>query len=261
MKRLLVLMVIAVSSAGCPSKLTRRHKSATSEGIPSDLNRFSVSIVVLPVPQPEPTQKSFFDLDGRGQAAAFAVAGVEGKERLDNVKTLAGMTVKPPAAPGISRWDRPKLRWVTNLIHRPFSAGSYDSADRVVWSEVRVSLLTDHFKIIGYDKVDTGYETVDLGKLTRSANWNVSGTAGTSAEAGATVSPSEGNSTSTKTTNGASVTASAGETFGEEVALRRRYTSLAVSLDPSGQSVGILREGVSGIDLTGSTTTDRKSVV
>ncbi|WP_147439350.1 hypothetical protein [Corallococcus sp. CA049B] len=243
MKKVLVMAMAAAATAGCTSKLTRRHSTATSNGIPKDIQRFSLSIFVLPVPPDEPTQKSFFDLDGRGQAAAISVAGPEGKkERLDNVKELVGMSVKTPEAQGTSRFDRPKARLVTNLIHRPFSFGTYDPADRVIWSEVRISLQTDAFSITGYDKVDTGYETVDLGRLTRTANWSVSGTAGTS--------------TGTKTPGGASVTAGAGETFGEEVALRRRYTSLAVSLGPKGRSLGILREGVSGIDLTGSTTID-----
>ncbi|CAM4308668.1 hypothetical protein [Corallococcus exiguus] len=257
MRRIIAIAVIAFASTGCPSKLTRRHSRAISEGIPKDINRFSLSLFVLPVSQAEPTQKSFFDLDGRGQAAAIEVAGIEGKkERLDNVKTLVGMSVKSPVVQGVSRLDRPKARLVTNLIHRPFSSGNYDPADRIVWAEVRINLMTDAYSIIGYDKVDTGYETVDLGKLTRTANWSVAGTVGTTNEAAATVSPVEGASTSTKTTGGASVTAGAGETFGEEVALRRRYTSLAVSLAPNGRSIGILREGISGIDLTGSTTID-----
>ncbi|MBM7118837.1 hypothetical protein [Archangium primigenium] len=48
------------------------------------------------------------------------------------------------------REDRPMASLVTNLVHRPFVGGIYVPADRISWAEVRIGLLSDTFKLIGY---------------------------------------------------------------------------------------------------------------
>jgi len=143
------------------------------------------------------------------------------------------------------------------------------------------------FKAI--DKIDTGYETVDLGRLTRSANWSLAGNLDVGALTKLGGATSVGLDAAAKLTSelamkllGAKAgldatsklsselsaygdlqasgsglgSANVGETLGEEIALRKRYVNFAIYLDQSRRELKIIREGTAGIDLTGSLVVD-----
>lgn len=268
----MLLCAATLVAGGCVSKLTKRHARPTNAEklTVTDVNgRTSLSLTSLEIEE-ESARRSIFELDGRGQDAYLTELG----RRVQDVSTLtAGARAElTPLPPPSARIDLTKIkrRLVAGLVHRPFSediqttsTAVYYPADRVVWSEVELEIVDQDFAIVGYDKVNTGYETVDLGKLTRSTSFSLTGSGELSASLGQTRSKvtdalGSQNGASTGLSGGVGASATGGETLTEEVQLRKRYVSLAVLLAPGGKRLQLIREGVDGIDLTGAVTIDAK---
>lgn len=264
-----LLLAAALLAGGCTTKLTKRHARpwAADALTLSDANgRTSLSLTALEIEE-ESVRKSLFELDGRGQEAYLTELGRRVQDPSALVAGARAELTPLPRTSGRIDLSKPKRRLVAGLVHVPFTEETdkkvvYHPADRVVWSEVELEIAGDQpFMIVGYDKVNTGYETVDLGKLTRSASFSLTGNAEGTASLGQarskvtdTLGSTRGTSTGLTGTIGASATG--GETLTEEVQLRKRYVSLAVLLDGGGKRLKLVREGVDGIDLTGAVTVD-----
>lgn len=278
------MLVLAVAFLpGCQTKLTKRHRYPLGQVrmVDDDHARTEVLLNLLEV-EVSKTQKSVFELSDRGQAAYLKALGAEVDGKTDFIAGARAELTLPPNTSSVIDKSKFKRRVVTGLRHTPFlkhlgeTVGYYYPGDRVVWANIEITIPGDQpFRIRGYDKVDTGYETVDLGNLTRSANFSLTGTGELSASLGQSTegtrgfSTTRGGDTDSRTrsgsrTNGAttgisgggSVSGTVGETLTEEVQLRKRYVTMATSVLDDGRRLRVTREGVYGIDLTGAVTVD-----
>ena len=289
MKKILAIglvVAVAVILTSCATKFTNRYAPASialTKGVAGIPTPVEFSVFAMP-PKPSITKtKSVYDLSPEGQRAyvdslrrllvakndpdpekliALLSAGIKTKPKLSVIKDQSSFT----------------RRLVLNLVHRPVTAtkvrknARFNPADRVVWAEMKVT-LPPGFRFVGYDKIDTGYETVDLGKLTRSVNWSLTGSVG--GEGSTTSNTSDvdfqkavdeaaGTEATSTITDGStivskltpSVSGTVGETLGEEVQLKNRYVTFAVYISDDGSEMTVIRQGAVGIDLTGTLVID-----
>jgi hypothetical protein len=266
----LLLAAGLVVASACASRLTKRHAGPVSA---AELvlkqekgSRTSLALTALEIEEDAKDQPSEPPTEPADAGEADPEVGepepAEPDERPPPARALIGSMSSPST--DASRFER---RIVAGLLHRPFSGGLragavYHPADRVVWSEVELWIPGDQpFTISGYDKVNTGYEIVDLGKLSRTTDLSLGGSADVSASLGDTRSKTTDAQGSTREiarglAGNASAAASASETLQEEVQLRQRYVTLAASVEQGGKALRLVREGAYGIDLTGAVTVD-----
>lgn len=248
------LVLLGVLAAGCVPSMSQRYKSQSQPAITqASSGRTALSLQALAVPSTT-TTKSVFDLTERGQQAFITALGAT-KPFHDSLRV--DLTPKPATSTAI---DTTKFtrRIVLNLVHVPYEGDAFYAADRVAWADLSVEIDTaSGVRFVGYDKVDTGYEVVDLAKLTRSTNWSLTGAAetGGGTELSST-DPDDGSTRKVTAANKASVTGTVGETISQETALQKRYVSLAVRIVNTGRKLVVVREGARGIDLTGAVVVD-----
>lgn len=287
---LAIALVASAALPGCRTKLTKRHRYPLGQvKLGEDAHKRTEMLLNLLEIETKTTRKSVFELTDRGQAAYFKALGEEVDGKSDFIAGARAELTLPPKDSSVIDKSKFKRRVVTGLRHTPFltadqsgatqfgkDVGFYYPADRVVWSDITIQIPPEQpFRIRGYDKVDTGYETVDLGKLTRSANFSLTGTGELSASLGqstegtrgisATQGPEDDTSTRSRSrttgattgiSGGGSLSGTVGETLTEEVQLRKRYVTMATSVLDDGKRLRVTREGVYGIDLTGAVTVD-----
>lgn len=253
-------------------RLTRRHRAPRPAGLvvlndgSSGSNWFSVTALRI---ESKNSTKSIFDLSDRGQQAFIEESATAGGKLPDKVRANLTPKGKPSGSVDLATT---KARLVVALLKQPTGLLDYrkskkktvfQPADRVVWHETTLELAEpDRFEIVGYDKIDTGYEVVDLGKLTRSANYSLS--AGGKVTVGSSDTDNSGpaigdlaSQTDVLSLGGElSGNAAFSETLGEEVQLRKRYVGVAAIVFDGGGSMSIVREGAVGIDLTGTSSID-----
>jgi hypothetical protein len=218
-------------------------------------------LFVLDVPPSSTQKRSVFDLAERGQAAYLSE-----HKSLDEVR--ADLTPKSPK-PAIIDHSKTTRRLVANLVHRALKSkcskidktkchDRWLPADRIVWSEIVISIesSTGHnFEFESYDKINTGYEIVDLGKLSRTVDWNFTG----ASSAAAGIGGGEGDVGSLEF--GGSAEGSVGQSLYEEIQLQRRIVTESVAIEAAGKRMRIIREGATGIDLTGAVYVDTKLAI
>lgn len=219
--------------------ITRRN-TLLSKTTPKDTkDRTEISVFALKTTPPDRPNRSIFDLGDRAQAAALTKVSALKDARLD-----LSPKIDKPQNINLSQFKR---RLVVNLVHNKLDNKEWHAADRIIWSDINIEIdNSSDFEFIGYTQYSTGYETVDLGTISRSTNWGVTGSRSTSAEIGISEMVSLSSESSLEGT--------VGQTYSEEVGLRQRIVVQAISASPKG--IRIVREGTSGIDLTGTTYVD-----
>jgi hypothetical protein len=214
--------------------VTRRHRATSTLKVRDqkvDERRTLLSLFALK--DSEPTQPRSFDSQGQDQGH-------------DDIAADTFSELTPMPGP-LNKFDRSTVsrRLVVSLIHEPFEDGKWWPADRIVWSDVKVEVKSDScLAFTSYDRLDTGYEVIDHGNITRNINLSMSGTN--------KVSSVEGVRPKLET----SLTSSAAGGIREVINLRRRIVTAAVAIFDDGKTMRIIREGGIGIDLTGTVVID-----
>src|SRR5688572_7315012 len=244
--------VLLLGAIACGGSLSQRHEGPEDSEVeiePID-DRVTLSLQALEIQDAQPVKKSVFDLTREGQAAFVTKLPAAPDEFLRLIRSELSL---PSTNAAVARHYLVKRRVVANLIHRPFDADLFYPADRIAWAEIKIAPSQGAI-FRSYDKVDTGYEVIDIGKLTRTATHSLTAAAevGSAHESAVT---DETASSKDSATNKASLSATLSNSRNAARAFRRRFGSLAVEVGADG-TLSIFREGMTGIDLTGAVAID-----
>lgn len=234
---LLLLVLAALACAGCPSPLlTSRYASVEFGALPADSDAVRVSAFVLDVPA-APAKGILFELGP--QAQGTLVRELAGKTESIEAFLAALLGGGKEDGEGGGRFDltRFRKRVVFSVEKKISAAGTgIGPADRV--SELKVVLdLPQRARFLSWNRFETKYESVDLGKIgaTQSSQVGIS----------ATLTPK-----GSLVPEGIPVGAEFGRGMSEEVLLKQRYVSLSGALAP--QEARLYQQGAVGIDLAGN---------
>ncbi len=284
--KLITFMVVALMGHllyGCigNGRLTRRYKSIEiRENQPIDQFISAGAYVIASEKGANPAPKTVFDLSPKAQAELIkAYAAKETKSDSLIVKLTAEL----------SSQKAKEIKIVDYTIHEkkiviPIQNKSHYPADRIAKMTVHLKLPENSgFTIISCNKLETQYQSYDLGKLTATATnqaelnasfglENTLGSGGTSSNKTTDTVGDKRTATgleettsniaeriltdnlteSSKVTKGLSGKLSATRSLTEEVLLKQRIIALNASISNDGKTLSIYQEGVSGIDLAGN---------
>lgn len=224
---------VCVLLIGCVTpkpQVTRWYKSQEPLNY-TDRNALKDTIVLRAfAPKSEPSaSKKLWDLTGEGQAAYIGLLGT----KTNTLPDLDAALAKPIGSAAQREIDITtfKKRIVLSVENKFAQPG-----DRIARLEIRLALADRSFRFVSWDKLETKYATVDLGKLTN--------TRGTAFEFAPGV-----------TLGGDIIGAQAGKasstgSLAEEQVLSRRFVDVTGILEEY-QGTLIL-EGMPGRDLTGN---------
>lgn len=235
----IALLPVILAACGSP-ELTRRYKSACFPPAHPAMPLVGVSAFVLDTPASSATKLAFLEMDERAQSAFVEALSSKAKTAADLRRELGGKlgTTKSPTT--IDRTEFKKRIVVSaDKLH------TYEHvrpADRINALRTTFTVGLDKAYFKSWDRFETKYETVDLGKLSLTQGRTLKGTLAVGPKAGSSL-PVSGTGEATGT-----------RTLTEEVSLRQRYVSLTGALTP--KAAVIAQEGVVGIDLTGNATVD-----
>jgi hypothetical protein len=230
----LVIVAIVLSLTACETELPRRYKSMTMERqAPREpLVRVSAFVIETPKSGEEP---GVLQLSAEGQASLItAIAKVDNSVTGLYQQLAKGFAKQPP----INLIDRSQMtaRIIFSTQKSELAGGS---ADRISRLEFNLKGLVDDLQFHQWNRFETEYGQVDLGKVGLKKGATLS--AKLSPEFGGTLSAGE-----------AGVTVS--RELSEEIALRQRFITLTGTLDI--HSATLVQEGAAGIDLSGNTSID-----
>jgi hypothetical protein len=233
-----VTAACVVLLAGCVSaRLSRRYAEIATEPSNEAAPTATLHVFTLP-PQESSTAPSVFNLAERAQAALVQALATQVKDPHALVAALGAPIAAPEATPDVQ--DRTVFRRVLVLSIENKSPGP---ADRISSAVLTIEVpdpqpqSVGNARFLSWNKIATEYETQDLGKVTFAQK----STLGVGLE-GALPGINELGKT----------TATAGVEKGlqEEVQLRQRY--VVTSGELSAKKARIIRQSVTGIDLTGN---------
>jgi hypothetical protein len=234
----LILVIAVFSLTACGAELPRRYKSMSVERqAPREvLVRASALVMERPKSDEEP---AVLQLSAEGQASLIsAIAQVESSVA-GLYQNLAKGFKKQPATDVI---DRSQItRRIVFSTQKTDLAG--ESADRISRLEFRLEFsptsLADHLQFHQWNRFETEYGEVDLGKIGVKKGTEIS----------AKLSPTFGG-----TLNAGEAGITASREVSEELNLRQRFIALTGILDIN--RAMLVQEGVVGIDLSGNTSID-----
>jgi len=239
-------ILLATALAGCVSspKATKYYKEATFSPPLDQEASFAASGPItatafsLDTPATPTKPKHVFDLADHGQRAFIeaVAAHTDAKATSTEVAKAVGAPIPSPkkqtALLDLTRSKRRLVISIDNQLMQP--------ADRLHRSDITIS-LNDDAEFLGWDKIATQYDTVDLGKLTFAQQNKF--TLGAALE-----------TPGIKELTSASAGAELSRSLQEEVQLAQRYRAISGALTKT--KARIVRQGVVGIDLTGNVVVD-----
>jgi hypothetical protein len=243
----LIVVFFLIFAWGCTlhPELTRRYKDA--QWGPTGEDYVTVSAFTLDAPPADKPKNLLMQLSPQGQASLVKEIGerTQGKPAKEFLDQLAA----PADHQGSDVvWDKTafKKRIVFAVEKKPGLRGDkpiVGLADRI--NELVVTLKmceVSDAEFASWDRFDTHYDTVDLGKVSR--------TQSSTAELGMTIGPGQ--------PGPATVNPKISETrsLQEETPLKPRYIVLSGRIDRDKQQAMLREEGVAGIDLAGTFSVD-----
>jgi len=242
----IVIGLMLLAQACAHPELTRRYHSKEN-GVrewtveKGGMNPVRVAVFTMDVP---PSEKSLLSqLSPQGQAALIGQLGKR-IESLDGFLTKLDAEAPKAKSDVIDRCTF-KKRIVFSVVKEdpdPFGCNGLTLADRIQELKVTLDNLTNA-KFDSWDKFDTAYETVELGKISR--------TESSTAELALSISP-------TIVPVSASPKVSYQKGFAEELPLKQRYIKLSGEIVADKKQAVLRQEGATGIDLTGTFSVDFK---
>lgn len=247
MKRNFATMIALVFLAGCsvltprPQVIRRFSQYRVVEQPPANTPLVSLTTFSTPVPAVDPP-RGLLNMAERGQAELVRALAA----KTDGAPALARALALPFAPeqerPAMIDRSRVKRRVVFSIEKR-----SPGPADRINLVRVRVKLPqigADAPTFVGWNRMESEYRTIDLGKLTSTQTRTMGGELGLSIPV-LSAAPN--------------VSASAEKSLEEEVTVQRRVPSLHGTL--ALREASLMEEGVSGVDLTGNVSADFEIVL
>ena len=235
-RRFLLSVMLLVA---CSSQLKRYDALSPTPVIDS-----SVTVAVYSLPLPATDPKTLMALSERGQAAAITGLAAHTNTSGELLAAMASPLEAPtPLGPVLDR-TKVRRRLVISVRH-----DSPWLADRVAQLRVDIAPTDTLLRLIGWDKLTTRYETVELGKSTLTDQASLTAGLGAGRSSVMAAAPET-------VTHSFAPTASAtvGHTRVEEALLRQRY--IAVSGELADKSASVVLEGSPGIDLSGNILAD-----
>jgi len=233
MHRVFYLGLISFALSACTqAELNRRHAFLGKHvGSPP-----TASISVFPLAVPPSAARQITSLSDRGQAA-FINALAEDTNSATQLRGAVATALGTPIAVG-----RDSRRQNRRLVISVLKENGFEPGDRI--SDLRLKLtLKDKntAQILGWNRFETQYETVTLGEISREQSLE--------REASVTAAP-PGVSAITQLAG----SIAAREAITEEQNLRQRRVTLGGRVEPD--SLTLIMEGVTGIDLVGTASVD-----
>jgi hypothetical protein len=235
----IVMILIIFVSNSCGPHLTKRYKQMNIDKTIYDDGSVKISALVLDIP-PTAREISILQMSPEGQAAFITEIGKRTNSIGELLKSLGENIGSPKKDEDIIDLTQFKKRVVFSVEKQVFDEKktNIELADRIDQLLTKLSNL-NNAKFVSWDKFETKYEAVDLGKITNTQNSSL----------GLEIPfKFSGESTPSKAIIGAS------KNLTEEVLLRQRYIVLTGSLDK--QSACLYQQGVMGIDLAGNFSVD-----
>lgn len=231
---LTALSIILISCTNY--ELSRRHSRIIDAERTTEATA-SINVDSFPIPNRAPL--TVLGLSERAQAA-FVEALAEKSVSASELRSELAQAIRGRNGPNLAQ-HRARRRLVISV----FQENGFEPGDRV--SEVSLNITMDDRtqKFLSWDRFAAQSELVELGSIRRTDSTERSLDAGvTSALPNFPISPTlEGSISNT-------------EGVTEEQTLRRRRLVLAGRLAQDGETLSILMEGVTGIDLTGNATVE-----
>jgi hypothetical protein len=225
-----VMLIIFVLN-GCTPSLTKRYQRLLPPG-PGN-RHIEISTFTLDIP-PSPGKNSLLQMSPEGQAAFIEAIGKKTSSVGTLLKSLGGNIGTSKKDGDIIDLTKFKKRVVFSVEKRALAGLGIGPADRVDQLLIKLSNL-QKAAFISWDKFETKYETVDLGKITSAQEFNL----------GLEIPIKKpGINTSIGATQGLS----------EEILLRQRYVELTGRLENN--EAYLYQQGVMGIDLAGNFSVD-----
>jgi len=239
----IVVALVAAAMLGCGPELTRYYKSATFE--PELPDKPLVAIVAFSRPVGSAGGRTtLLDLSDEGQSAFVEAmaAKITAKDGPRGLAQALALPIAPASKP--SAWES-RLRFTRRIVFAVTTTG-HRPADRLCSTDLLVLNPTGRATFVGWNRYETQYATVDLGKLTAKQQRAFSLQVAAAPPALPTgVSATAGYEHSRALT--------------EQVELRRRYIALSGVLTPVRAS--LLSQSAVGIDLAGNTFADLQIAV
>ncbi len=279
-----VCVVIAMITVGCGTNghLTRRYKSLTLTEQNNLDHYMDVSVFITdPDPTPPTPKKTIFDLSPAAQKELIRQFSCFEKNASSVITDISKpLSASPKADIRFIDYTRIPKRIVLTLKNK-----SHWPADRISKAEIHLC-LSKEVRLLSCNRLETAFQTVDLGKVnySNSLSAEVTGNLGVGASSSVengggnawkstrtrydgdnntyqqTDGSEDGSSTYYKTTDGSTNSQglngklSGSRSFSEEVLLRQRIVALNVSVENN--TLSVLQESISGIDLTGNIIAD-----
>ena len=222
----LVILIIFVFY-GCNSKLTKRYLRLLPHGSGNGL--VEISTFTLDIP-PSPSKNSLLQISPQGQAAFIEAIGEKTSSIGTLLKSLGGNIGPSKKSGDIIDLTKFKKRVVFSVQKKTFDGRWIGSADRIDQLLIKLTNLKNA-AFISWDKFETKYETVDLGKITSTKGFNL----------GLEIPITNPDVTTTIGGN---------QGLSEEVLLRQRYVELTGRLE--NKNAYLYQQGFMGIDLAGN---------
>jgi hypothetical protein len=199
----------------------------------SEGGHIEISTFTLDIP-PSPSKNSLLQMSPEGQAAFIKAIGEKTSSVGTLLKSLGGNIGTSKKAGDIIDLTKFKKRVVFSVEKRTFADPGIGPADRIDQLLIELSNL-QNASFVSWDKFETKYETVDLGKITSTQEFNL----------GLEIPIKDPD---VNTTIGGK------QGLSEEVLLRQRYVELTGRLD--NKNARLYQQGVMGIDLAGNFSVD-----
>ncbi|HUT36065.1 MAG TPA: hypothetical protein VNE39_21435 [Planctomycetota bacterium] len=230
----LVVCVVLAAVAGCARPwLTNRYWAALSMRAWTKDPHATVSVFVCEPEAPGGASPVLLALSPAGQEALIKAIAVNCQKPADLLAALS----QPPSSerPGATEIDRTiiKKRLVFSVGKKLFLR----PANRLDQLELTVKLPNDAADFRSWNKFQTEYKTVEIGKLTADSSDEISALLKGSGEGGSGEAKYTGK-----------------RSLKEDVTLRQQYVQLSGALQP--RELKIVQEGVAEIDLMGNSTVD-----
>jgi hypothetical protein len=228
----LVMLIIFVFN-GCTPDLTKRYQRLLPPGTIPGGGHIKISTFTLDIP-PSPSKNSLFRMSPEGQAAFIEAIGKKTSSIGTLLKSLGGNIGTSKKSGDIIDLTKFKKRVVFSVEKQTFGGLEIGPADRIDQLLIDLSILQNAV-FVSWDKFETKYETVDLGKITSTQEFNL----------GLEI-PIKNPDVNT--------TIGAKQGLTEEILLRQRYVELTGRLDK--KNAHLYQQGVMGIDLAGNFSVD-----
>jgi hypothetical protein len=230
----LPFLIISLFNA-CPPHLTRRYHSITIEPIQDNNDLVKIATFTIDIPS-SAKKSSLMQLSPEGQAA-FINGVVRETYSVETFLKFLGANIGNPKESGdIIDLTVFKKRVVFSVEKQTFEKSNIRLADRIDQLLIKMSNLKGA-KFLSWDKFETKYETVDIGKITNTQGYNL------------------GLEVPFKKPD-VNVSLGVNQNLYEEVMLRQRYVELSGLLEEKNAS--LYQQGVTGIDLAGNFSVDFK---